>query len=73
MARKKDETEIGITGKPIPRRRLSPGNRYEFEKKRRENLGTNVGGQPYSSDVTPNYNPRERTYREFLEIIQGLV
>ncbi len=33
MARKKDETEIGITGKPIPRRRLSPGNRYEFDLK----------------------------------------
>lgn len=32
----KDETEEGITGKPIPRKNLSPKNRYEFEKKRRE-------------------------------------
>jgi hypothetical protein len=38
MARKKDETEIGITGKPIPRRRLSPKNRYEFEKKREDKI-----------------------------------
>jgi hypothetical protein len=73
MARKKDETEIGITGKPIPRRRLSPKNRYELEKKRRQNLGRNVGGQTYSSDVNPNYNPRERTFKEFLEIINNLV
>ena len=73
MAIGKDETEIGITGKPIPKRKMSPKKRYKFEKERRENLGTNVGGQTYSSDVSPNYNPRERTYREFLEIIQGLV
>jgi hypothetical protein len=73
MKRQKDETEIGITGKPIPRRRLSAKNRYEFEKKRRENLGQNVGGFTYGSDVNPNYNPRQRTFKEFLEIIQGLV
>lgn len=73
MAIGKDETEIGFTGKLIPKKKRSPAKQYEFEKKRRENLGTNVGGQPYSSDVTPNYNPRERTFKEFLEIIQGLV
>jgi hypothetical protein len=55
MARKKDETEIGITGKPIPRRRLSPKNRYELEKKRRQNLGRNVGCKTYYSDVNQNY------------------
>lgn len=32
---RKDETEEGITGQPIPRKNLSPGNRHEFEKKRR--------------------------------------
>jgi hypothetical protein len=56
---KKDETEIGITGLPIPKRKMSAKNRYNFEKKRRENLGQNVGGVPYKSDVNPNYNPRE--------------
>ena len=38
-----------------------------------KNLGQNVGGHTYSSDVSPYYNSRERTFREFLEIIQGLV
>jgi hypothetical protein len=36
MARKKDETEEGITGLPIPKKRMSPKNRYKFEKERRE-------------------------------------
>ena len=54
----KDETEIGITGKPIPKKKRSPKKQYEFEKKRRENLGQNVGGRTYRSDVTPNFNPR---------------
>jgi hypothetical protein len=73
MAKAKDQTEIGITGLPIPKKKMSPAKRYEFEKKRRENLGTNVGGYRYSSDANPNYNPRERTFREFLEIINNLV
>jgi len=73
MARQKDQTEIGITGKPIPKKRLSPKKDMKFEKKRRQHLGTNVGGHTYSSDVNPNYNPRERTFREFLEIIDHLV
>ena len=54
----KDETEIGITGKPIPKKKRSPKKQYEFEKKRRENLGQNVGGKTYRSDVSPNFNPR---------------
>ena len=54
----KDETEIGITGKPIPKKKRSPKKQYEFEKKRRENLGQNVGGRTYRSDVSPNFNPR---------------
>ena len=55
----KDETEIGITGQPIPKRKRSPKKQYEFEKKRRENLGRNVGGKTYSADVAPyKTNPR---------------
>jgi len=54
----KDETEIGITGKPIPKKKRSPKKQHEFEKKRRENLGQNVGGHTYKSDVSPNFNPR---------------
>ena len=54
----KDETEIGITGKPIPKKKRSPKKQHKFEKKRRENLGQNVGGRTYSSDVTPYFNPR---------------
>lgn len=68
---KKDETEIGITGLPIPKKKRSPRKQYEFEKKRRENLGTNVGGQTYSKDVTPGYNPRQRTFEEFMAIIEA--
>ena len=55
----KDETEIGITGQPIPKKKRSPKKQYEFEKKRRENLGRNVGGRTYSADVAPyKTNPR---------------
>ena len=32
----KDEREEGITGQPIPKRKLGSKKRYEFEKKRRE-------------------------------------
>jgi hypothetical protein len=32
---RKDETEEGITGQPIPRKNLGPRQRHEFEKKRR--------------------------------------
>jgi hypothetical protein len=53
----KDETEIGITGQPIPKKKRSPKKQYEFEKKRRENLGRNVGGRTYRSDTTPYFNP----------------
>ena len=54
----KDETEIGITGKPIPKKKRSPKKQYQFEKERRQNLGPNVGGHTYRSDVSPNFNPR---------------
>lgn len=79
----KDETEIGITGLPIPKKNRSPKKQHEFEKKRRANLGTNVGGERYSgssysqhlmggSRSTSSYNPRTRTYREFLEIAEAV-
>lgn len=67
---RKDETEIGITGLPIPKKKRSPKKQYDFEKKRRENLGQNVGGHTYKSDVSPNYNPRQRTFEEFMQIVE---
>ena len=55
----KDETEVGITGKPVPKPRTAK-QQYELEKKRRmrKHLGKNVGGTQYSSDVNPYLNPR---------------
>ena len=32
----KDETEEGITGQPIPKKKMSPAKRHKFEKERRE-------------------------------------
>lgn len=29
---------------------------------------TEVGGQTYSKDVTPGYNPRTKTFEEFMAI-----
>ena len=54
----KDETEIGITGLPIPKKKRSPAKQHEFEKERRKNIGTNVGGEKYKKDVTPGYSRR---------------
>jgi len=69
----KDQTVIGITGKPIPKPRTAK-QQYELEKKRRmeKHLGKNVGGVQYSSDVNPYYNPRARTFREFVEIAETI-
>jgi len=69
----KDQTVIGITGKPIPKPRTAR-QQYELEKKRRmeKHLGKNVGGVQYSSDVNPYYNPRARTFREFVEIAETI-
>jgi hypothetical protein len=60
MARKdKDKTEVGITGKLIPKPN-TPKQQHELEKNRRleKHLGRNVGGRQYSSDVNPYTNPR---------------
>jgi hypothetical protein len=68
----KDETEIGITGLPIPKKKRSPAKQYEFEKNRRKNLGTNVGGRTYSKDVTPGYNPHQKTFEQFMEQVRSI-
>jgi hypothetical protein len=65
----KDETELGITGKPIPKKKRSPAKQHKFEKERRRNLGTNVGGHRYQKDVKPYYNPIGRTFEEFMNIL----
>jgi len=72
MAAKKDQTVIGITGKPVPKPKTAK-QQHELEKKRRmqKHLGKNVGGVQYSSDVTPYYNPLARTFREFIEIAEA--
>ena len=69
----KDQTVVGITGKPVPK----PGSakkQYELEKKRRQekHLGKNVGGTQYKSDVNPYYNPRQRTFEEFMSISESI-
>jgi hypothetical protein len=71
MARK-DETIAGLTGQPVPKPR-SAKKQYELEKKRRQqkHLGKNVGGHKYSSDVNPYYNPRQRTFEQFMMIAEG--
>jgi len=68
----KDPTEIGITGKPVPKPTTAK-KQHELEKKRRlaKHLGKNVGGAQYSSDVNPYYNPRQRTFEEFIDIVEG--
>ena len=55
----KDKTEVGITGKPVPKPKTAK-QQHELEKKRRmrKHLGQNVGGTQYSSDVNPYLNPR---------------
>lgn len=70
----KDQTEVGITGKLISKPR-TPKQQYELEKKRRQekHLGKNVGGTQYRSDVTPYYNPRARTFEEFIAIAEAVV
>jgi hypothetical protein len=62
-----EETEIGITGKKIPKPRTAK-QQHELEKKRRlkKHLGKNVGGTQYSSDVNPYLNPR--SVREEVEL-----
>lgn len=75
----KDQTEVGITGKPVPKPRTAK-QQYELEKKRRmqKHLGTNVGGTQYTSGAryyvpsTSGTNPRARTFREFVELVEAV-
>lgn len=61
----KDETEIGITGKRIPKTNWrSPKKRHEFEKKRREAGFTSTGPKYKKSDVSPYYNPLQKNHVE---------
>ena len=79
MAKAKDQTEVGITGKPIPKPRTAK-QQYELEKKRRmqKHLGTNVGGTQYTSGAkyyvpsTGRTNPRARTFEEFMSICEAV-
>ena len=51
MYEAKDETEEGITGLPIPKKKMSPKKRHEFEKKRRaerKNRGDDRVGDTFS-------------------------
>ena len=38
-----NKSEVGLTGQPIPKKKISAKNRYEFEKKRREHLKKQPG------------------------------
>jgi hypothetical protein len=69
---KKDQVVPGITGKPVPKPTTAK-KQYELEKNRRKakHLGRNVGGVQYSSDVNPYYNPRQRTFEEFMAIAEA--
>lgn len=69
----KDKTEIGISGLPIPKKKRSPKKQYEFEKERRQNIGPNVGGVSISKDVNPGYNPRQRTYEQFMQEVERVI
>ena len=61
---RKDDTEIGFTGKPIPKKNWkSPNKRHEFEKKRRK-AGFTSKGSKYKSDVNPYYNPLQKNHVE---------
>ena len=68
----KDQTVIGITGKPVPKPTTAK-KQHELEKNRRKakHLGKNVDGVQYSADVNPYYNPRQITFEEFIDFAEG--
>jgi hypothetical protein len=51
-----NKSEVGLTGQPIPKKKLSAKNRYEFEKKRREHLKKQPG--------TPGDSPMVQALRK---------
>ena len=68
----KDETEVGITGQPVPKPRTAQ-QQYKLEKNRRKrkHLGKNVGGTQYSSDVNPYFNPRSVREEVLVDYLLG--
>ena len=68
----KDETEVGITGQPVPKPRTAK-QQYELEKKRRmrKHLGKNVGGKQYDSGVNPYFNPRSVKEEVIVDYLLG--
>ena len=68
----KDETEVGITGKPVPKPRTAI-QQHKLEKKRRmeKHLGKNVGGTQYKSDVNPYFNPRSVREEVLVDYLLG--
>lgn len=67
----RNPTEIGITGKKVPVRKMSSAKRYKFEKERTNTIGKNVGGIKYDSGTTPYLNPHSvregKTFFQFME------
>ena len=61
------ETEIGITGQPVPNKKLGAKKRYEFEKKRRENLKKRPGDAPGESKLIQLMRDRAKKEENFAE------
>ena len=61
------ETEIGITGQPVPNKKLGAKKRYEFEKKRRENLKKMPGDAPGESKLIQLMRDRAKKEENFAE------
>tara|TARA_A100001234_G_scaffold209351_1_gene208121 strand:+ start:270 stop:959 length:690 start_codon:yes stop_codon:yes gene_type:complete len=61
------ETEIGITGQPVPNKKLGAKKRYEFEKKRRENLKKMPGDAPGESKLIQLMRDRAKKEENFSE------
>ena len=66
----KDKTKIGITGKPVPDKKMSPAKRYEFEKKRRENL-KKTPGQSGDSPLIQALRDKAKKEGNFAEDIEN--
>ena len=63
------ETEIGITGQPVPNKKLGAKKRYEFEKKRRENLKKMPGDAPGESKLIQLMRDRAKKEGNYSESI----
>jgi len=63
----KDETEIGITGQPIPKKKMSAAKRYKFEKERRENLKKSPGDPPGDNQLIQALRNKAKKEGTFVE------